>query len=49
MGHEVGQREPLVGLDEVEALVRDARPVRGADLGRADVEPTVDLRANRPR
>jgi hypothetical protein len=43
VGGEVGEREGLVGVDEIEAVVRDARPVRGGRLGRADVEPAIDL------
>ncbi len=43
MVHEVGQGEPLGRIHEVQAGVRDARPGRGVHLGRADVEPAVDL------
>ena len=43
MGREVGHAERLVGVDEVEAVVRDAGPVRGGRLGRADVEPAEHL------
>ncbi len=40
---EVGDAERLVGVDEVEAVVRDPRPLRGGRLGRADVQAAVDL------
>ena len=40
---EVGRREELVGIDQVEAVMRDARPVGGCDLGRADVHVAIDL------
>ena len=43
MGGEVGDAERLVRIGQVEPEVRDARPVRGAHLGRADVEAAEDL------
>ena len=43
MADEVGDAERLVGLDEIEAEVRDARPVGGRGLGRPDVEAAEDL------
>ena len=43
MGREVGHAERLVGVDEVEAVMGDPRPIRRAGLGRADVEAAEDL------
>ena len=40
---EVGHRERLVGVDEVEAVVRDASAFGGRHLGRADVQAAEDL------
>jgi hypothetical protein len=40
---ELRYRERLVGVDEVEAVMRDARPFLRADLRRSDVEPPEDL------
>ena len=43
MALEVGRREARVGVDQVQAEMRDARAVRGRDLGRADVHAAEDL------
>ncbi len=43
MVSEVRDRERRVGIDEVQPVVRDARPLGSRDLGRADVEATEDL------
>ena len=41
----VGGGEAGVRLDDVDQVVRHARPLRGRRLGAADVEPAVDLEA----
>jgi hypothetical protein len=43
MSREVGQREGLVRLDEVETVVRHAVAIGRRGLGCADVEAPVDL------
>ncbi len=43
VGDVLGDAERLVRIDEVEAVVRDPRPVGGAHLGRPDVEAAVHL------
>ena len=43
MRREIGHGEALIGIDEVEPLVRDASAVRLADLGRPDIEAAVHL------
>jgi phosphoglycerate dehydrogenase-like enzyme len=41
VGREVGHRERLVGIDEVEPVVRDAAPLLDRRLRRADVEAAI--------
>ena len=43
VGVEGRDGEDLVGIDEIEPVVDDPGPVLGGGLGRADVQPAIDL------
>jgi hypothetical protein len=43
MTREVRDGERGIGLDEIEAVMRDPGPFLGAGLGRPDIEAPVDL------